>query len=160
MAAPAIRPRRSALYVPGSNQRALEKARDLDADVLIFDFEDGVAPDRKEDARKQVAAALKAGGFKAERVIRINHPSTKLGAADLKAAAVSGCDAVLLPKVETAQEVRDAALRLAAAGAPAGMDIWCMRSCSRARTSNAWSWALPIWRRTCARAIRPTACRC
>lgn len=126
MAATAIRPRRSALYVPGSNPRALEKARELDADVLIFDFEDGVAPDRKEEARKQVAAALKAGGYKAERVIRINHPGTKIGAADLKAAAVSGCDAVLLPKVETAQEVRDAALRLAAAGAPPGMDIWCM----------------------------------
>jgi citrate lyase subunit beta/citryl-CoA lyase len=121
-----IRPRRSALYVPGSNQRALEKARSLDADVLIFDFEDGVAPDRKEDARKQVTAALKAGGYKAERVIRINLPGTRLGAADLKTAAVSGCDAVLLPKVETAQEVRDAALRLASAGAPASMGIWCM----------------------------------
>ncbi|HEX2112929.1 MAG TPA: CoA ester lyase [Alphaproteobacteria bacterium] len=121
-----IRPRRSALYVPGSNQRALDKARSLDADVLIFDFEDGVAPDRKEDARRQVTAALKAGGYKAERVIRINHPATKLGAADLKTAAVSGCDAILLPKVETAQEVRDAALRLAAAGAPSAMGIWCM----------------------------------
>jgi citrate lyase subunit beta / citryl-CoA lyase len=121
-----IRPRRSALYVPGSNQRALDKARELDADVLIFDFEDGVAPDRKEDARRQVTAALKAGGFKAERVIRINHPGTKLGAVDLKTAAVSGCDAVLLPKVETAQEVRDAALRLASAGAPPSMGIWCM----------------------------------
>lgn len=121
-----IRPRRSALYVPGSNQRALDKARTLDADVLIFDFEDGVAPDRKVEARQQVAAALKVGGYRAETVIRINHPGTKLGAADLKAAAASGCDAVLLPKVETAQEVRDAALRLAAAGAPPSMGIWCM----------------------------------
>jgi citrate lyase subunit beta/citryl-CoA lyase len=121
-----IRPRRSALYVPGSNQRALDKARTLDADVLIFDFEDGVAPDRKVEARQQVAAALKAGGYRAETVIRINHPGTKLGAADLKAAAASGCDAVLLPKVETAQEVRDAELRLAAAGAPPSMGIWCM----------------------------------
>jgi citrate lyase subunit beta / citryl-CoA lyase len=126
MTATEIRPRRSALYVPGSNQRALEKARGLDADVLIFDFEDGVAPDRKEEARKQVAAALKAGGYKAERVIRINHPGTRLGAADLKAAAVSGADAILLPKVESAQEVRDAALRLASAGAPSSMAIWCM----------------------------------
>jgi citrate lyase subunit beta/citryl-CoA lyase len=126
MAATEIRPRRSALYVPGSNARALEKARGLDADVLIFDFEDGVAPDRKEEARRQVSMALKAGGYKAERVIRINHPGTKLGAADLKAAAISNADAVLLPKVETAQEVRDAALRLAAAGAPASMAIWCM----------------------------------
>lgn len=121
-----IRPRRSALYVPGSNQRALDKARSLDADVLIFDFEDGVAPDRKEEARRQVTAALKAGGYKAECVIRINDPATKLGTADLKAAAVSGVDAVLLPKVETAQKVRDAALRLAAAGAPPSMGIWCM----------------------------------
>lgn len=121
-----IRPRRSALYVPGSNARALEKARTLDADVLIFDFEDGVAPDRKVEARQQVTAALKGGGYRAEKVIRINHPGTKLGAADLKAAAKSGCDAVLLPKVETAQEVRDAALRLAAAGAPQTLGIWCM----------------------------------
>jgi citrate lyase subunit beta/citryl-CoA lyase len=121
-----IRPRRSALYVPGSNQRALEKARGLDADVLIFDFEDGVAPDRKEEARRQVTTALRADGYRAERVIRINHPGTKLGAVDLKTAAVSGCDAVLLPKVETAQEVRDAALRLASAGAPSSMGIWCM----------------------------------
>jgi len=122
----AVRPRRSALYVPGSNTRALEMARTLDADVLIFDLEDGVAPDRKVEAREQVLAALKAGGYRAETVIRINHPGTKLGAADLKAVATSGCDAVLLPKVETAQEVRDAALRLAAAGAPAAMQIWCM----------------------------------
>jgi citrate lyase subunit beta/citryl-CoA lyase len=73
-----------------------------------------------------VTAALKGGGYKAERIIRINHPGTKLGAADLKTAAGSGCDAVLLPKVETAQEVRDAALRLASAGAPPSMGIWCM----------------------------------
>ena len=126
MPAAPIRPRRSALYVPGSNQRALDKARTLDADILIFDFEDGVAPDRKVEARQQVTAALRTGGYRAEAVIRINHPGTKLGAADLKTAAVSGCDAVLLPKVETAQEVRDAALRLAAAGAPPRMGIWCM----------------------------------
>lgn len=121
-----LRLRRSALYVPGSNARALEKARTLDADVLIFDLEDGVAPDRKGEARQQVMSALKAGGYKAERVIRINHPSTKLGAADLKAAATSGCDAVLLPKVETAQEVRDAVLRLSAAGAPPDIALWSM----------------------------------
>lgn len=121
-----LRLRRSALYVPGSNARALEKARTLDADVLIFDLEDGVAPDRKGEARQQVMSALKAGGYKAERVIRINHPSTKLGAADLKAAATSGCNAVLLPKVETAQEVRDAALRLSTAGAPPDIALWSM----------------------------------
>ncbi len=123
---PEIRPRRSALYVPGSNARALEKARGLDADVLVFDLEDGVAPDRKEEARAQVLAALAQGGFGSELVIRINDPSSRLGAADLKAAARSGCHAVLLPKVEGAQEVRDAALRLASAGAPPTMALWAM----------------------------------
>ncbi len=121
-----VRPRRSALYVPGSNARALEKARTLEADVLIFDLEDGVAPERKSEARDNVAGALKAGGYRAERVIRVNAPTSRIGAADLKAAARTGCDAVLLPKVETAKEVRDAALRLAAAGAPDTMMLWCM----------------------------------
>jgi citrate lyase subunit beta / citryl-CoA lyase len=121
-----IRPRRSALYVPGSNARALEKAREFDADILIFDLEDGVAPDRKEAAREQVVAALARGGFDAELVIRINHPTTRLGAADLRAAARSGAHAVLLPKTEGAQEVRDAALRLASAGAPPTMALWAM----------------------------------
>ncbi|MBI3454023.1 MAG: CoA ester lyase [Rhodospirillales bacterium] len=122
----AIRPRRSALYVPGSNARALEKARGLDADVLIFDLEDAVAPEQKTSARDQVAAALKAGGYRAETAIRINHPSTKIGAADLKMAAQSGCNAVLVPKAEGAKDIRDCALRLAAAGAPENLAIWCM----------------------------------
>ncbi|MBM3523198.1 MAG: CoA ester lyase [Alphaproteobacteria bacterium] len=123
---PEIRPRRSALYVPGSNARALEKAREFDADVLVFDLEDGVAPDRKEQAREQITAALAKGGFDAELVIRINDPTTRLGAADLKAAARSGCHAVLLPKTEGAQGVRDAALRLASSGAPPTMALWAM----------------------------------
>lgn len=123
---PEIRPRRSALYVPGSNARALEKAREFDADILIFDLEDGVAPDRKEVAREQILAALAKGGYDAELVVRINDPTTRLGAADLKAAARSGCHAVLLPKTEGAQAVRDAALRLASAGAPPTMALWAM----------------------------------
>ncbi|MCA3260613.1 MAG: CoA ester lyase [Telmatospirillum sp.] len=118
--------RRSALYVPGANQRALEKARDVDADVLIFDLEDAVHPDRKDLARDQVLAALRKGGYRAETVVRINPLSDKLGAADIKAAARSGCHAVLLPKVESAKEVRDAALRLAAAGAPENVVLWAM----------------------------------
>jgi citrate lyase subunit beta/citryl-CoA lyase len=121
-----IRPRRSALYVPGSNARALDKAREFDADILIFDLEDGVAPDRKEEARAQVVAALARGGYDAELVVRINHPSTRLGAADLRAAARAGAHAILLPKTEGAQEVRDAALRLASAGAPPTMALWAM----------------------------------
>lgn len=119
------RPRRSALYVPGANARAIEKARGLKADVLIFDLEDAVAPTRKDEARDAVRAALAKGGFKAETVIRVNQPATKTGAADLKMAAKSGCDAVLLPKVESAKDVRDASLRLAAAGA-AEMILWSM----------------------------------
>ena len=118
--------RRSALYVPGANQRALDKARDVDADVLIFDLEDAVHPDRKDVARDQVIAALRKGGYRAETVVRVNPLSDRLGAADIKAAARSGCQAVLLPKVESAKEVRDAALRLAAAGAPENVVLWAM----------------------------------
>ncbi len=121
-----LRPRRSALYVPGANPRAVEKARGLDADVLIFDLEDAVAPARKDEARERVVGALKAGGFRAETVVRINAPGTKTGAADIKAIARSGLDAVLLPKVESKQEVSDAALRLGAAGAPKGLALWAM----------------------------------
>ncbi|MBI3711247.1 MAG: CoA ester lyase, partial [Proteobacteria bacterium] len=72
-----VRPRRSALYVPGSNPRMLDKARTLEADVLLFDLEDAVAPDKKAEARDNVAAALKTGGYRAETVVRVNHPSTK-----------------------------------------------------------------------------------
>jgi citrate lyase subunit beta/citryl-CoA lyase len=126
-----LRPRRSALYVPGSNDRALAKARALAADVLIFDLEDAVAPERKDAARENVVAALKQGGFRAETVIRINHPASKTGAADLKAAAKSGCAAVLLPKVESAKDVRDAALRLAAAGAGERIELWSMIETAR-----------------------------
>jgi citrate lyase subunit beta / citryl-CoA lyase len=118
--------RRSALYVPGSNARALDKAREIDADVVIFDLEDAVHPERKDLARDQVMASLRKGGYRAETVVRINPLSDKLGAADIKAAARSGCQAVLLPKVESAKEVRDAALRLAAAGAPENVVLWAM----------------------------------
>jgi citrate lyase subunit beta/citryl-CoA lyase len=122
----AIRPRRSALYVPGANKRALEKARTLDADVLIFDLEDAVADSQKEASRDNVVAALKEGGYKAETVVRVNDPTTKLGAADLKAVARSGCHAVLLPKIEKPRQVSDAHLRLASAGAPADQKLWAM----------------------------------
>jgi len=118
--------RRSALYVPGSNARALDKAREIDADVLIFDLEDAVHPERKDLARDQVLANLRKGGYRAETVVRINPLGDKIGAADIKAAARSGCHAVLLPKVESAKEVRDAALRLAAAGAPENVVLWAM----------------------------------
>lgn len=126
MSQPAIRPRRSALYMPGSNARALEKARTLDADVLIFDLEDAVAASQKDLARDQVVGALKRGGYKAETVVRVNDPTTAIGGADIKAIARSGCDAVLLPKIEKPRDVRDAHLRLAAAGAPTHLALWAM----------------------------------
>jgi citrate lyase subunit beta / citryl-CoA lyase len=119
-------PRRSALYVPGSNLKALDKARTLDADVLIFDLEDAVHPNAKDQARDQLMGALKKGGYRSELVVRINPLAGKIGQADIKAAARSGCHAVLLPKVENAKDVRDAALRLAAAGAPENVQLWAM----------------------------------
>lgn len=122
----AIRPRRSALYVPGDNARALEKARTLDADVFIFDLEDAVLPANKEKAREQLIAAVKAGAYPGETVVRVNDPTSRIGGADLKAVARAGFAAVLLPKVEKPQQVRDAVLRLSAAGAPANLAVWAM----------------------------------
>jgi citrate lyase subunit beta / citryl-CoA lyase len=108
-----IRPRRSVLYMPGSNARALEKARALPADALILDLEDAVAPDAKEMARAQVCVAVKAKGFvKREVVIRINALSTAWGEADLAAAAEAGPDAILIPKVSSPGDLGSIEARL------------------------------------------------
>jgi citrate lyase subunit beta/citryl-CoA lyase len=113
--------------MPGSNARALEKARTLAADGLILDLEDAVAPAAKAEARALVLAALARGGYGfRETVLRVNGPATPWGADDLAAAARSGADAVLLPKVETAAEVRAAERALDAAGAPGSLRVWCM----------------------------------
>ncbi|HUL57737.1 MAG TPA: CoA ester lyase [Anaeromyxobacteraceae bacterium] len=121
------RPRRSVLYVPGSNARALEKARTLPADGLILDLEDAVAPSAKEEARAQVVAALAAGGYgPRERVVRVNGLDTPWGRDDLAAAARSGADAVCLPKAESAAAVLEAERVLAGAGAPPGLALWGM----------------------------------
>ncbi|MDR6771267.1 CoA ester lyase [Azospirillum sp. BE72] len=122
-----VRPRRSVLYMPGSNARALEKGRSLPADGLILDLEDAVAPDAKAAARDTIAQALAAGGYGArELVVRVNGLNTPWGYDDLRMAAASGADAVLLPKVESADAVRQAEAVLRTAGAPAGQTIWCM----------------------------------
>jgi citrate lyase subunit beta/citryl-CoA lyase len=122
-----IRPRRSVLYMPGSNARALEKAKSLPADGLIIDLEDAVAPEAKEAARGQVCAAVKAGGYGGrELVIRINGLETPWGQADLQAAAAAGPDAVLVPKVSSAADIARATEGLAKAGAPAGTRLWAM----------------------------------
>ncbi len=100
------RPRRSMLYMPGSNARALEKARTIPADALILDLEDAVAPDAKETARGQVCAAAASGAYgKREVIIRINGLDTGWGHEDVPAVAKSGADAVLLPKVESADQL-------------------------------------------------------
>ncbi len=121
-----IRPRRSVLYMPASRASALDKAKSLAADALIFDLEDAVAPDAKEQARAQAVAACKADYGWRERVIRVNGLDTPWAHADLAAAAMSGADAVLLPKVESAVVVRQAGAVLAAAGAPAPLRLWAM----------------------------------
>jgi citrate lyase subunit beta/citryl-CoA lyase len=122
-----VRPRRSALYMPGANARALEKARTLDADVLLLDLEDAVAPAQKAEARALVVEALRAGGYgHRERVVRVNGSGSPWEAEDLRAAASSGADAVLLPKVEDAGYVRGVEAALAAYRAPPGLAIWAM----------------------------------
>jgi citrate lyase subunit beta/citryl-CoA lyase len=121
----APRPRRSALYVPGANARALEKARGLPADVLILDLEDAVAPAAKEAARAQVLAALQSEGpSRSERVVRVNGLATPWGAKDLAELARAGAEALCLPKVESPAEVLAAAAALDAAGAPPGLALW------------------------------------
>jgi citrate lyase subunit beta / citryl-CoA lyase len=113
--------------MPGSNPRALAKARTLPADGLIFDLEDAVAPAAKDMARQAVAVALAAGGYAhRERVLRVNAVDTSAGAADLAAAGAMPIDAVLLPKVECADQVRRAVSMLDGCGAPATLAIWAM----------------------------------
>ncbi len=104
-----MRPRRSVLYMPGSNARAIEKAKTLPADALILDLEDAVAPDAKDSARAQVCEAVKAGGFgKREVIIRINGFGTAHGEADFAAALEANPDAILLPKVESPEALEHA----------------------------------------------------
>ncbi|CUA88942.1 Citrate lyase beta subunit [Chelatococcus sambhunathii] len=122
-----IRPRRSALYMPGSNARALEKARSLPADVVILDLEDAVAPEAKEAARAQVSAAVTAGGFgPREVIVRVNGLDTPWGEEDLAAAIACVPDAILLPKVSTPAVLATVGRRLATAGAPHKIRIWAM----------------------------------
>jgi citrate lyase subunit beta/citryl-CoA lyase len=113
--------------MPGSNTRALEKAKTLAADGLILDLEDAVAPDAKVEARANVVAAAASGGYgRREVLIRTNGLNTPWGYADIEAAAASGCDGVLLPKVESADTVRQVEAILQAKGAPENTLIWCM----------------------------------
>jgi len=123
----AHRPRRSCLYMPGANARALEKARELPADTLILDLEDAVAPEAKGEARGAIAAALAAGGYgKRELVVRMNGLDSEWGPADLEMTVKSGAAAVLAPKVTGVRDIErlDAALKKAGAGE--GFALWVM----------------------------------
>lgn len=122
-----VRPRRSVLYMPGANTRALEKARSLPADALIFDLEDAVAPDAKDAARANVVAAAKSRSYgKREIAVRCNGLGTAWGKADIAAIATCGADAIVVPKVESAADVASVVSLLDAAGAPSSMAVWAM----------------------------------
>jgi citrate lyase subunit beta/citryl-CoA lyase len=124
-----IRPRRSLLYMPGSNPRALDKARSLPADGLILDMEDSVSPEAKQLAREQIVAALAEGGYgHRELMVRINALTTDWGLEDIKSicAAPVAPDAVLIPKPSSAADVVEAISAFEAAGCPDSVDMWIM----------------------------------
>ena len=121
-----FQPYRSALYIPGANERALEKAKTLPVDAILFDLEDAVAPSAKADARQTLLNALTTGDYgNRARIIRINGFDTEWGQDDLAAAVQAKPDGILLPKVSTAAQVADLLERLTALGAP-NMPIWAM----------------------------------
>ena len=122
-----LRPRRSVLYMPGANERALEKAKALPADALILDLEDAVAPDAKIEARGRVCAAAASGEYGSREItIRVNSIDTEWHADDLRAAAEAGPDGILVPKVNTVAEVHQIEKGLEAGGAPDHTMIWAM----------------------------------
>ena len=127
----AVRPRRSVLYMPASNLKAIAKARTLPCDAIILDLEDAVAPEQKDMAREQAVAAVAEGGFgPRELIIRVNGLDTPWGEADLKAAAAAGPDAILVPKVSDSGDVARYDSRIAHA-AP-GVALWAMVETARA----------------------------
>lgn len=122
-----VRPRRSVLFMSGLDAQAHETARTLGADCLVFDLEDAVEPESKEEARRQMAAAIAAGGFgHRERVVRVNPRDTLWGLDDMRVAAQAGADAVLIPKAECPGDIMRAAKDLRDAGAPESVRIWAM----------------------------------
>lgn len=121
------RPRRSVLYMPSSNARALEKATTLPCDGIIFDLEDAVAPDAKVEARAAACAAVQSGRYgRRELVIRVNAADTPWHSDDLAAAAAAAPDAILVPKVNSADEVLALVSAMEAAGAPEKTKLWAM----------------------------------
>jgi citrate lyase subunit beta/citryl-CoA lyase len=122
-----FRPRRSVLYMPSSNERALEKAKAIACDAIIFDLEDAVAPDAKPAARESAAAAVQSGEYGGrELIIRVNGIDTEWHADDMVAAAKAGPDVILVPKVNSADEVHLLVGAMEAAGAPEHTKLWAM----------------------------------
>ncbi len=127
MSDPSLTPRRSVLYMPGANERALEKAKTLDADALILDLEDAVAPDAKVEARDRVCAAVGSGEYgRKELTIRVNGLDTQWFADDVAAAAQAGPGGIVVPKVSSVADVRAIEAALEKAGAPDRTLIWAM----------------------------------
>ena len=124
---PSYRPRRSVLYMPAANARALEKARDIKADALIFDLEDAVTPDAKDAARALLARQLPQGGYgKRLKLLRVNGLDTPWGKSDIAALQAAGADAILLPKVNSAAD-----LEAAAALIEGDIPLWAMIETAR-----------------------------
>ena len=122
-----VRPRRSVLYMPGSNARALEKARELPADGLILDLEDAVAPEAKAQAREAIVKALRNGGFGSREVlVRINGLDTRWWVDDLHAVAEARPDAVLVPKISDPYQLQDLAARIVDMGTDPHIRVWAM----------------------------------
>jgi citrate lyase subunit beta/citryl-CoA lyase len=127
-----LRPRRSILYMPGANARALDKARSLAADGLILDMEDAVSPDAKDVARQQIVDNVSQGGYGSrELIIRVNGLSTAWGKDDVAAVANIGAGAILFPKIESPEEIHAAVEALDQAGAPTDLPIWIMAETPR-----------------------------
>ncbi len=121
------RPRRSVLYMPALNARAVEKARALPIDGVALDLEDSIAPERKEEAREAAVREIKAGGFgRREVIMRLNGPASAWFEADLTAAVSAAPDAILVPKIERPAQLADIGKRLGALQAPASMRLWIM----------------------------------
>ena len=122
-----FRPRRSVLYMPSSNERALEKAKTLPVDALILDLEDAVAPDAKDAARENACAAVRSGAYgRSELTIRVNGIGSEWHDADMAAASAAGPDAIVVPKVSSAEEVRRLVAAMESAGAPERTKLWAM----------------------------------
>ncbi len=126
------RPRRSAMYTPGANVRALEKGREVPADILILDLEDGVSPESKRSARENILRVLDEGGYGAREIgVRINGVNSEWYEEDVEAIAGSSANMIVFPKVEMAENIENLVNLMEKKNAPSEMGIWCMIETAR-----------------------------